>query len=97
MGPGVRTDQIWFDRVADDLRISVIGTDDQISVRDWYTDSAHRLDSFFAVDSFKQLRGDQVEQLVSAMAAFSAPPAGQFELTSEQHAAIAPVLAAVWY
>ena len=75
----------------------MIGTDDQVSVRDWYTDSAHQLDTFSVSEGSKQMRGYQVEQLVSAMAAFSAPPAGQFELAGERLAAISPVLAAVWY
>lgn len=34
--------------------------------------------------------------LVSAMAAFSAPPAGQTTLSPEYEAALAPVIAANW-
>jgi Ca2+-binding RTX toxin-like protein len=97
MGPGVRIDQIWFDRVADDLRVSVIGTGDQVTVQNWYTDPAHQLDGFFAVEGFRQMGAYQVDQLVSAMAVISAPPAGQFELTQEQHAALDLTLAAAWY
>jgi len=68
-----------------------------MTVRDWYASSAHRLDGFFAADGSKQMDGGQVEQLVIAMAAFSAPPAGQLDLTQQQHAVLDPVLAAVWH
>jgi hypothetical protein len=96
MGPGIRIDQIWFARVADDLQISVIGTADRMTVTGWYGDVSHHLDGFATSDGSRHMNDAQVVQLVSAMAAFTAPPAGQFDLTQQQHAILDPVLAAVW-
>jgi Ca2+-binding RTX toxin-like protein len=94
---GIRIDQIWFDRVANDLRISLIGTSDHATVRDWYTGSEHRLDGFFVTDGSKQMDASQIDQLVAAMATFGVPPAGQFELSQQQHATLDPLLTAAWY
>jgi len=62
---------------------------------DWYTEWWSWVDKFRAGDGHTLLSGD-VRRLVDAMAALSPPPLGQTSLNTTQHAALDPVIAAVW-
>ncbi|SBW81126.1 hypothetical protein PVE_R1G3244 [Pseudomonas veronii 1YdBTEX2] len=88
------TDQLWFRHVADDLEISVIGTANKVIVDDWYLDAQHHVEKI-QVGS-KVLLDAKVENLVSAMAAFTPPSSGQTGWPSNYVTALAPVIAANW-
>jgi VCBS repeat-containing protein len=94
-GENIANDQVWFRRVGSDLEASFIGTDDKAIINDWYKGSAYRVEQFQTADG-KVLLDSQVENLVSAMAAFSPPAAGQTTLPQNYQDALAPVLAANW-
>ena len=95
---GVAHDQLWFRQVGDDLRIDVIGeTASSVLLADWYSDAASRIDRIDAVDGSYSLSAANVENLVSAMAAFSPPAAGQMTLAAAGlNDDLAGVLAANW-
>jgi fructose-specific component phosphotransferase system IIB-like protein len=95
---GVAHDQLWFRQVGDDLRIDVIGeTASSVLLEDWYTDVASRLDRIDAVDGSYSLSAANVENLVSAMAAFSPPAPGQMTLAAAGlNDDLAGTLAANW-
>jgi len=80
----IKFDQLWFERLRNDPRASVIGTADRVTVENWYVGNTYQVDDFRTGDG-KILWVAQVEQFCSAMAAFTAPPPGQLELTAEQH------------
>ncbi|NMY12672.1 S8 family serine peptidase [Pseudomonas veronii] len=88
------TDQLWFRHVADDLEISVIGTANKVIVDDWYLGAQHHVEKI-QVGS-KVLLDAKVENLVSAMAAFTPPSSGQAGWPSNYVTALAPVIAANW-
>jgi trimeric autotransporter adhesin len=92
---GIAAEQLWFRRQSNHLEISVIGTADKVTVSGWYNGSANRVERF-EISNGEALVMAQVDQLVSAMAAFSPPPMGQTELSSAQLAALTPVIAASW-
>lgn len=94
-GENIADDQVWFSRVDSDLEVSFIGTDDKAIVNDWYKGTAYHVEQFQTADG-KVLLDSQVENLVSAMAAFSPPAAGQTTLPQNYQDALAPVLAANW-
>jgi VCBS repeat-containing protein len=94
-GDNIASEQAWFRRVGSDLEVSFIGTDDRAIVNNWYKGSAYHLEQFQTADG-KMLLDSQVENLVSAMAAFSPPAAGQTTLPQNYQDALAPVLAANW-
>ena len=75
---GAINDQdLWFERIGDDLKISVIGTGSSISVTDWYVvanpDSRanHKIDFIVANTSFS--RTINIEGLVTLMATKTKP------------------------
>jgi hypothetical protein len=76
------------------LIINVVGTEDQITVKSWYAGASSQLDE--VVVGSEVLYANQVDQLVSAMAGFSAPPLGETVLSDELSQALQPVLAAAW-
>jgi Ca2+-binding RTX toxin-like protein len=92
---GIAVDQLWFSQVGNNLEVSIIGTSDNISIQNWYSDSAYRIEQFRTADS-RLLLDSQVENLVQAMAAFSPPSAGQTTLPQNYQDALSPVIAANW-
>jgi Ca2+-binding RTX toxin-like protein len=56
----IQSDQLWFRQINTDLEISVLGTNDKVTVRGWYADQGNRLES------------TAVDRLVQAMATLPA-------------------------
>jgi Ca2+-binding RTX toxin-like protein len=92
---GISEGQIWFRRVGNDLQVLLFETSETLTVRNWYLGSAYRVDSFELADG-QRLLENQVEALVSAMAAFAPPPSGQSSLPPNYQASLNSVIAANW-
>lgn len=95
IGVGVSADQLWFRHVGNDLEISILGTSDTATVRDWYLGSRYQIEQIH-VDDGRTLVNADVEKLVQAMAVWSPPAAGSVTLSPEYQAALAPTLATSW-
>ncbi|MDP2015592.1 calcium-binding protein [Hydrogenophaga sp.] len=91
----VSVEQLWFQRVSNNLEVSIIGTGDKATITSWYSGSQYQLEQFQVSDG-QALMNAQVANLVNAMAAFSPPPMGQTTLTPSQQSSLAPVIAANW-
>ncbi|WP_421863316.1 calcium-binding protein [Motiliproteus sp.] len=91
---GVTTDQLWFSRQGDDLQINLVGSDDQVTVGDWYLSDGAQLDEIEVGTSV--LRNNQVAQLVNAMAAFDVPSGAGSVISQSTQDALQPVLTAAW-
>lgn len=79
--------QLWFRHVGNDLQIDVLGTTDQIRVKDWYVGGVSGTDNHIERISTADgmtLYDSDVDKLVHAMAAFAPPAAGQTRWTSGQ-------------
>jgi hypothetical protein len=77
------------------LEVSIIRSTDRVTIDNWYTSSAYRVEAIKTA-SGATLHDSQVQNLVQAMAAFSPPAAGQSTLPSAHQSALAPVIAANW-
>jgi len=93
---GINSDQLWFSHVGNDLQISVLGTEGFITVKDWYAGNQNHLDVIQTADG-KTLLDSQVDALVSAMASFTPPSAGETALSQSLQDQLQPVLAANWH
>ncbi|PZW46118.1 Ca2+-binding RTX toxin-like protein [Pseudomonas sp. URMO17WK12:I2] len=91
---GITRDNLWLSRQGNNLVIDVRGSADSVTVQDWYTNSAQRLDIIQAGSS--SLYANQVDNLVSAMAAFGAPAGGEINLTQAQRDQLNVAIAANW-
>ena len=95
-GSGITADQLWLRKVVNNLDLSVIGTTDKATLTNWYLGSQYHVEAFKTSDG-KTLLDSQVQNLVSAMAGFAPPPAGQTTLSAAYQTALAPVIAANWH
>ncbi len=91
---GISSENLWLHRANDDLVISVIGSDNSITVEGWYTSKDHKLDAIYA--GGKTLSTNEAETLVHAMAAFTPPAPGMNFVALAAREAMAPVIAAAW-
>ena len=92
---GIATDQLWFVKTGNNLDVSIIGTNDKLTMTNWYLGNQYHVEQFKTSDG-KNLLDSQVQNLVSAMAAFSPPAAGQTTLSASYAASLSPVIAANW-
>ncbi|WP_422368596.1 Ig-like domain-containing protein [Pelagibius sp.] len=69
-GSGIAPEDLWFQQDGNDLRISVLGTSDKVTFTDWYLDAGQEID-VLETSSGETLLNSEVDQLVSAMAAFN--------------------------
>jgi subtilisin-like proprotein convertase family protein/Ca2+-binding RTX toxin-like protein len=95
-GTGVNTDQLWFSQSGNDLLVSIIGSEDHVNIDDWYLDAGANQVAEFKTSSGSGLIAANVENLVSAMAAFSPPAFGETELSQTLHDNLDSVIAANW-
>ena len=71
---------LWFSKAGSDLRIDVLGSTDQVLVKDWYVGGASGSDNHverIKTADGKTLHDTDVDKLVQAMASFAPPAATQ--------------------
>ncbi|SFK75742.1 calcium-binding protein [Methylophaga sulfidovorans] len=87
-------DALWFSRSDNDLQINVEGTDDQITISNWYDGTEHQLDQ--SESGSMVLMNNQIDQLVSAMAAYDVPMGAGNVIPQDVKDNLQPVLANSW-
>ncbi|WP_040476951.1 cadherin-like domain-containing protein [Paramagnetospirillum caucaseum] len=95
-GSGIATDQLWFQQAANDLKVSIIGTSDSVTVAGWFASNTNHVSTLQTADGHV-LADSAVQNLVSAMASLTPPPIGQAALTTQQHQQLDTVIAANWH
>ncbi|MBL0943554.1 MAG: hypothetical protein IBJ04_04360 [Hydrogenophaga sp.] len=91
----VTIEQVWFQRVSNNLEVSIIGTGDKASITNWYSGNQYKLEQFMTNDG-QILLSSQVDNLVNAMASFAPPAAGQTTLPPDYAQSLTPVIASNW-
>ncbi len=90
----VNYDQLWFNRNGDNLQVIVEGQDDIVTITNWYSSTSNQIERIEVGDSV--LLNTQVEQLVSAMAAYDVPSGVGNVIPQDTKDALQPVLAQTW-
>jgi Ca2+-binding RTX toxin-like protein len=76
---GVNNDQLWFEQVGNDLKVSVLGTQDSMTITNWYVDGSYQVEQFSAYNlahtATYTLLASNVDALVTAMASVTKPTA----------------------
>ncbi|GEM_PF-1970949 len=80
-GADISAEKLWFSKSGNDLLIEVLGVDQSISVRDWYSETSNTKIDQISFSDGKELVAHEVEQLVSIMAAVNR--SGDEELVSD--------------
>jgi len=95
-GEDIAPDQLWFSRDGRDLAIDIIGSEDSVTVTDWFgwlgRESVERIE----VSSGEALAAAEVNNLVQAMASFDPPGADETSIPSDYRDQLEPVIAAAW-
>ncbi|WP_310065015.1 calcium-binding protein, partial [Pseudomonas synxantha] len=91
---GITPQDLWLSRDNNNLVVDVRGTDDRITIKDWYMSPAQQIDVIQAGST--ALYANAVDNLVNAMAAFGAPAGGEINLTQDQRDQINVVIATNW-
>lgn len=86
---------LWFRHIGNDLEVSVINTQDKVTVKNWYSGSDYHVDKL-VLSNDKVLLDSQVQNLVDSMAAFGVPVGAEGSLTASQQSQLDSVLAANW-
>jgi Ca2+-binding RTX toxin-like protein len=94
-GDGIAADQLWLRKLGNNLEVSVIGTDDKLTLSNWYLGADRHIEVLQLADG-RQLMDSQVQNLVQAMASFAPPPAGQTTLVGSYATTLTPQIAASW-
>ena len=68
---GVNPLDLIFSESGNNLTVGINGTTDKVTIQNWSSDSANTIEVYRAADG-SQLLGTEVDQLIQAMAAFSA-------------------------
>jgi Ca2+-binding RTX toxin-like protein len=93
---GIDPLDLVISRQANDLRIAIHGSSDQITVENWYTSSVNRTESIQAGNG-ELLVSAKVDQLVQAMAGFTTQTGLTWDLAIDQRPQeVQAVLAASW-
>ena len=92
---GVSIEQIWFQHLGNDLKVSIIGTNDTATVQNWYLGSQYHVEQFKTSDG-RTLLDSKVQDLVNAMASFAPPALGQTTLPPTYQPVLVPVIGADW-
>ena len=87
-------ENLWFSRSGDNLQITIVGTEDQLIVNDWYSQESRQIDKI-EVGTF-YLLNNQIENLVNAMAVFDVPEGSGKVVSQDAREELIPVLANNW-
>jgi Ca2+-binding RTX toxin-like protein len=95
LGPDIAADQIWFQKVGNNLQISIIGTTDSITVANWYSDARYHIEVIQLANGQKLL-DSHVQNLVQVMGSLTLPSLGQTTLSADYQTQLEPTIAANW-
>jgi Ca2+-binding RTX toxin-like protein len=93
---GINPLDLVISRQADDLRLAIHGSSDQITVQNWFTSSANRTETIQAGNG-QTLLSTQVDQLIQAMAGFTQQSGLTWDQAIDQQPQeVQTILAANW-
>lgn len=86
--------QLWFSKSEKDLVVSVIGTDNSVTVKNWYASQQAHVETIQA--GGQTITDRDVAKLVQAMSGLTPPAAGQTTMPAPLENQLAAVYAATW-
>jgi len=95
---GITTGQIWLQKTGNNLKLDILGTQDQITIDGWFSNNYSQLQEIKTASG--SMLDSHISQLVQAMAAYSTAHAGFNPVTAAQmptDLALQSVLATAWH
>jgi len=95
-GTGINPLDLVLSRQGNDLRLSVYGTTDQVTIQDWYGSTASQAENIWAGNG-QHLLNNQVQQLIQAMASFTSQNGlTWYQVIAQRPQDVQTILAANW-
>jgi Ca2+-binding RTX toxin-like protein len=91
-----KSNQLWFTRSGNNLNIAIIGTTDKVTIQDWYTSSANRVEKITALGDNKTLNLSRLSGLVSAMAGFTNQAMAGTDLPASTSNTLSKLITSSW-
>jgi Ca2+-binding RTX toxin-like protein len=91
-----KSSQLWFTRTGNSLDIAIIGTADKVTVQDWFASSANRIEKITALGDNKTLNLNKLNNLVTAMAGFTAAATAGTDLPANTPKVVTQLIATSW-
>jgi Ca2+-binding RTX toxin-like protein len=91
-----KSNQLWFTRSGNNLNIAIIGTTDKVTIQDWYTSSANRVEKITALGDNKSLNLSKLNGLVSAMAGFTNQAMAGTDLPASTSNTLSKLITSSW-
>ena len=88
-------DNLWFEREGNNLKVSILGTEDSMTVNSWYSNEDARL-SQIQTDT-KTIGTADIELLVQAMSSFSQPNTGAISQDASLSGAFKETVSKLWH
>jgi VCBS repeat-containing protein len=92
----VSHDQLWFWRTGNHLNIGIVNTEDKLTIQNWFSSPDAKIEAFNTSDDSYALYESNVQQLVDAMAAFSAPASGSLDVPQTIQDDVQSVITTAW-
>lgn len=87
-------DDVWLSRNGNNLQVNLVGSDDQVTINNWYNSDYYQLDQIEVGSSV--LLNNQVDQLVSAMASYAVPSGVGNVVPQDVSDGLQPILVESW-
>ncbi|MCK9506319.1 MAG: hypothetical protein M0Q95_19315, partial [Porticoccaceae bacterium] len=91
---GRAIEDLWFSQSGSSLKIFVVGTDNSVTVNNWYSGASYQLDRIETDAWF--IEAEDVQLLVSAMAGYQVPSGVEGSLTPEMIGILQPAWDEAW-
>ncbi len=95
LGEGIKKEDLWFKKEGKDLTINNLTNQDQMTVKNWYSGSANKIEQIELADG-GHISNISIDLLVQAMATFDFKPMAETSLTPSQQNTIQAALANTW-
>ena len=87
-------ENLWFSRSGNNLQINIVGTDDQLTIANWYSSDIYQLNEIHAGSAI--LSNEHVDLLVSAMSPYAVPSGEGSFISPEIMGGLQPLFTEVW-
>lgn len=91
-----KSSQLWFTRSGNSLDVAIIGTQDKVTIQDWFVSANNRVEKFVAGSDGKALSATKVNALVSAMSGFTNQAMASTDLGSNVPTTVTKLMASSW-
>ena len=91
---GIDVTDLWFSRNGNNLVIDIIGSNDKVTVQNWYSHANYQVETISAGGS--ELASTQMDQLIQALASYGEPAGVDGQWTNEQKEGVNSVISSYW-